>query len=156
MAYTCYIFMGRTSWVGSSLTFSWVFTSLHKHHTHTHTHTQKLESHTQEGRHRMVGRCFVICSLDSTGMCLGNGLVLDDQTIKPSHPEASSGPLHPVLTVKAEKVSGIHRPPNLFEAVDASAQTFPLYVSFPGHSNPIWGKYISNTLLGTNLYILTG
>lgn len=33
-------------------------------------------------------RCLVICSLDTTGVSLGNGLVLGDQNTKPAHLES--------------------------------------------------------------------
>ena len=59
----------------------------------------------------MVRRRLVICSLDSSGMPLGNALVLSDQTLKPSLLEA---PEHPeFFSVRTEKVSGTQPSPAL-------------------------------------------
>ena len=59
-------------------------------HTHVHTHTltdnnaRDPREEEEEERHRMVRIWFVICSLDATGMSLGNGSLSLNQTIKPS------------------------------------------------------------------------
>ena len=78
----------------------------------------------------MVRRRLVICSLDSSGMPLGNGLVLGDQTLKPSHLEA---PEHPEScpSVRTEKVSGTPHPLHLLQGAGDSAPALPISVSFP-------------------------
>ena len=57
----------------------------------THVHTHPLTDNNardpreeEEERHRMVRIWFVICSLDATGMSLGNGSLSLNHTIKPS------------------------------------------------------------------------
>ena len=122
-------------------------------HTHTHTHTHTLIHssliHTHTGtltaswrakrigvgfalvcrEDRMVRRRLVICSLDSSGMPLGNGLVLSDLTLKPSFLEA---PEHPeFFSIRTEKVSGTQ--PSLYSLQGAgdSAPALPISVSFP-------------------------
>ena len=77
----------------------------------------------------MVRRRLVICSLDSSGMPLGNGLVLSDLTLKPSFLEA---PEHPeFFSIRTEKVSGTQ--PSLYSLQGAgdSAPALPISVSFP-------------------------
>ena len=75
------------------------------------------------------------CSLSSTGLCLGNGLVLGDQTLKPLHLEA---PEHPEScpSVRTEKVSGTPHLLHSLQGAEDSAPAIPISVSFPLHSSP--------------------
>ena len=131
---------------------SWVLMSLHKQvhkraHAHPHTIDNTAGDPREEGqalpyfvgRRRTVRVCFVICSLGSPGMSLGNGLVLGDQTLKPSHLEA---PEHPEScpSIRTEKVSGTPHPLHSLQGAGDSAPALPISVSFPLHSSSSWGK----------------
>lgn len=95
MTYLLKIFIARFSWIRRSLPFFLRFSPAWAG-AKTHTETQTLLDNTSgdpEGReclYDFVGKMekgkkrHSNCSLSSTGLCLGNGLVLGDQTLKHS------------------------------------------------------------------------